>query len=343
MTTITPQTPLPVIFGSMTIGRPGTAHVRISTPIETNAMLDVFQSHGHHEIDTARVYGAGSTETYLAEAHWHERGLVMATKLYPTQRRDMKWLTPQTWTHSPEDIRAGLMESLEALNAKSTGIDMFYLHGPDRDTPIEETLAEVDKLFREGHFRRFGISNFQAWEVARICEICERNGYIKPTTYQGIYNAYQRSIETELLPCLRHYGIGLYAFQPLAAGFLTARYHRNQKTEEYEVGSRFDPRVRSNLTYHNRYLTERSYDAIELLRPIAKKYGLTESECGLRWMVHHSALRKELHDALIIGASSADQLKSNLVDLEKGPLPEEIVQALDEGWKGISGTYRYWH
>ncbi|OOF98235.1 hypothetical protein ASPCADRAFT_142289 [Aspergillus carbonarius ITEM 5010] len=327
----------------MTIGKPGTAHVRISTPAEANAMLDVFQRHGHNEIDTARVYGAGSTEQYLADAHWHERGLVMATKLYPTQRRDMKWLTPETWTHSASDIRAGLLTSLDALNAQETGIDMFYLHGPDRQTPLEETLAEVDRLFRDGHFRRFGISNFQAWEVARICEICDHNGYIKPTTYQGIYNAYQRSIEAELLPCLRHYGIGLYAFQPLAAGFLTSRYRRNQTTEEYEVGLRFDPRVKSNLTYHTRYLTERSYDAIELLRPVAGKYGLTESECGLRWMVHHSALGREFRDALIIGASSSDQLESNLRDLEKGPLPEEVVQALDEGWKGISGTYRYWH
>ncbi|KAL2812546.1 Aldo/keto reductase [Aspergillus cavernicola] len=343
MATISPKTALPVVFGSMTIGRLGTAHVRIVTTVGAEAMLDVFQSHGHSEIDTARVYGAGSTENYLADANWYKRGLVMATKLYPTQRHDMKWLTPETWTHSPSDVRAGLMESLKALNAEGTGVDMFYLHGPDRAVPIEETLAAVDKLHREGYFRRFGISNFQAWEVARICEICERNGYIKPTTYQGLYNAYQRSIEAELLPCLRYYNIGVYAFQPLAAGFLTSRYHRNQKTEDYEIGSRFDPRASSNLIYHSRYLTERSFDALELLRPLAKKHGLTETECGLRWIVHHSALRKEFRDAVIIGASSSDQLESNLLELEKGPLPEEIVQALDEGWKGISGTYKYWH
>ncbi|KAJ5592837.1 Aldo/keto reductase [Penicillium hordei] len=340
---MTPKTVLPIVFGSMTIGKPNTAHVRIGDIAGANSMLDVFQKHAHNEIDTARVYGAGTTEEYLAEADWHERGLIMGTKLYPTARRDMKWLTPEMWTHKPEDVRLGLMRSLQALRAEEFGVDLFYLHGPDRLTRIEETLAEVDKLYREGHFRRFGISNFQSWEVAQICEVCEKNGFIKPTTYQGLYNAYQRSIEAELLPCLRQYGIGLYAFQPLAAGLLTSRYQRHQSLEDYEVGSRFDPRTKSNLLYHSRYLTDRNFDALDLLRPLAMKHGLTEAECGLRWIIHHSALEKDLQDAVLIGASSPAQLEQNLLDLEKGPLPEEIVQALDEGWGLISGTYRYWH
>ena len=158
-----------------------------------------------------------------------------------------------------------------------------------------------------------------------------------------MYNAFQRSVEAELVPCLRHYKIGLYAFQPLAAGFLTSRYQRNQNTEDYEVGSRFDPRESRNLFYHRRYLNSRYFDAIELLRPLAEKHGLTEAECGLRWMTHHSVMKRELKDGVIIGASSSSQLEQNLLDLEKGPLPDEIVEALDAGWKGIAGTYAYWH
>ncbi|KAJ5632860.1 Aldo/keto reductase [Penicillium lividum] len=339
---MSPTTAIPIVLGSMTIGKAGTAHVRIDNGVAgANAMLDTFQKHEHKEIDTARVYGAGSTEEYLGEANWQGRGLLMDTKLYPSARHDLTWITPELYTLSAADTRTGFMRSLKALQAEKTGIEMFYLHGPDRSTPIEETLAEVDRLYREGHFRRFGISNFQSWEVARICEICDKNGFIKPTTYQGVYNAYQRSVEAELLPCLRHYGIGLYAFQPLAAGLLTSRYQRNQ--EEYEAGSRFDPKTKSNLIYHDRYLTDRNFDALELLRSLGEKYDLTEAECGLRWMMHHSALKKELGDAVLIGASSPAQLEKNLLDFEKGPLPEEIVQALDKGWKVISGTYRYWH
>ncbi|KAJ5492417.1 Aldo/keto reductase [Penicillium expansum] len=328
-----PKTAIPVILGSMTLGKTNKAHVRIDTIGGTNEMLDVFQKHKHTEIDTARTYGAGSTEEYLADAKWQDRGLLIDTKLYPTKRGDLTWITSEQWTHEPSDVRAGLMTSLKALQAESVEIEV----------PIEKTLAEVDALHREGYFRRFGISNFQSWEVAKICEICERHGYIKPSVYQGMYNAFQRSVEAELVPCLRHYKIGLYAFQPLAAGFLTSRYQRNQNTEDYEVGSRFDPRESRNLFYHRRYLNSRYFDAIELLRPLAEKHGLTEAECGLRWMAHHSVMKRELKDGVIIGASSSSQLEQNLLDLEKGPLPDEIVEALDAGWKGIAGTYAYWH
>jgi len=307
---------------------------------DINAFIDTFQKHGHQEVDSARVYGGGSTEESLAAAKWQERGLVMETKLYPTKGKGMEWLTPEIWSHEPKDVRAGLVSSLKALQADK--IDMFYLHGPDRNTPFEDTLREVNQLHKEGYFQRFGISNFQSWEVAQLCEICERNGWIKPTVYQGLYNAFQRSVEAELIPCLRHYGIGLYAFQPLAGGFLTSKYQRDQK--QYEAGSRFDPSQSQGKLHHSRYMNDRSFDALEILRPVAKRHGLTEAECGLRWLAHHSALKEELHDAIIIGASSTAQLEQNLVDLEKGPLPEEIVQALNDGWSHhISGTYKYWH
>jgi aflatoxin B1 aldehyde reductase len=77
---------------------------------------------------------------------------------------------------------------------------------------------------------------------AKIYEICENHGWIKPTVYQGIYSALHRSIESELIPCLRHYGIALYAFQPLTGGFLSGEYHRDQ--EVFEAGSQFDAKVK---------------------------------------------------------------------------------------------------
>jgi aflatoxin B1 aldehyde reductase len=96
--------------------------------------------------------------------------------------------------------------------------------------------------------------------------------------------------------------------------------------------------------HHGRYMNDRSFQALEdFLRPVIKKHGLTEAECGLRWMTHHSALKKEFDDAVIVGASSAAQLEENLRDLEKGPLPEDVVNALDAGWAVIGGTYKYWH
>jgi hypothetical protein len=108
---------------------------------------------------------------------------------------------------------------------------MWYLHGPDRSVPYEVTLKAVNDLYKEGYFKRFGISNYMAsvpllyfgcnrvnlelsWEVAEMVSICKRFGYIQPTAYQGIYNAIHRGVEPELFPCLRKFGISFYEFNP---------------------------------------------------------------------------------------------------------------------------------
>jgi len=86
------------------------------------------------------------------------------------------------------------------------------------------------------------------------------------------------------------------------------------------------------------------FDALEILRPVAEKHSLSESECGLRWLAHHSQLKRELGDAIIVGASSTHHLEDNLNALDKGPLPEEVVQALDAGWAKIRGKeLKFWH
>jgi aflatoxin B1 aldehyde reductase len=312
---------------------------RVTTLDGTKAMLDVLQKHGHNEVDTARLYGQGSSEEYLGEIDWQKRGIIMETKLYPNGR-GLAIPAVENYTHTAEDVRRGLLQSFKALKAEK--IDMWYLHGPDRSIPFEVTLREVNKLHKEGYFNRFGISNYMSWEVAQICEICEKNGWIKPGVYQGIYNALHRAVEPELIPCLRHYGIALYSFQPLAGGFLTGRYQRNQT--EFEKGSRFDlSRMQGKLS-HGRYWNDAYFDALEVISPVVKKHGLTLAECALRWLTHHSALNKSFGDAIIIGASSPDHLENNLVDLEKGPLPEEVVQAFEAAWPLVRAVqFKYWH
>ena len=254
-----------------------------------------------------------------------------------------KW--SQELKHDPEGLRKNLMDSLKALKVQK--IDMWYLHGPDRTTPYEVTLKAVNDLYKEGYFTRFGISNYMAWEVAQICEICDRHGWIKPAVYQGVYNAIHRTVENELFPCLRHYGIAYFNYNPLAGGYLTDRYHRESKGGEggdIEEGSRFDPNRWQGKMYRNRYWNEPCFDALDIIRPAAKKYGLTEAECALRWMTHHSQLKRELGDAIIIGASSTKHMEQNMIDLEKGPLPDDVVQALDQAWDRVRGTaWKYFH
>lgn len=313
---------------------------RVTTIDDCSKILDVFQKHGHNEIDSARVYGEGTCEEYLGELDYEKRGMIMDTKLYPSARGNSVMAFKKGWTHTPQDVRAGLMASLEALKVKK--IDTFYLHGPDRQVEYEDTLREVETLRKEGYFRRWGVSNYQSWEVAKLCEICKKNGWQLPSVYEGLYNAFHRLTEQELFPCLRHYGMAFYCFNPLAGGFLTDRYHRDQK--EFEEGSRFDPDRAQGKLFHGRYWNDHYFDALDILRPVAKKNGLTESDCALRWMAHHSELKKDLGDGIIVGASSTRHLEENLQALDQVPLPQEVVDALDAGWAKIRGMpLKYWH
>jgi aflatoxin B1 aldehyde reductase len=158
-----------------------------------------------------------------------------------------------------------------------------------------------------------------------------------PSVYQGIYNALHRTIESELLPCLRKYNMAFYAYNPLAGGWLTDRYHRDATAEP---GSRFDANRLQGKMYRARFWNEEFLGALHVLREA--KGELRESEIALRWMMHHSLLRKECGDKVIIGASSEKQLVQNLEDFEKGGLDGDVIQALDKGWamcRGISGKY----
>ncbi|KAF7364803.1 putative aldo keto reductase protein [Mycena venus] len=321
-----------VVFGAMTIGAPGREGIRVTTHEATVELLDIFLKHGHNEVDTARLYGGGTTEEYLGAVDWQKRGIKMETKFYPTKGKGMSWLFAEDLTHSPADLRKALKDSLAAL--KTDKLYMFYLHAPDRTVPFEDTLREVNNIYTEGVFERFGLSNFQSWEVAQICEICKRNGWVMPTVYQGLYNAQHRLVEAELIPCLRAYGI--------AGGFLTSRYKRDQIA--FDDGERFDPSRKQGQLHRLRYWNEPNFKALDLLRPAIAPHGISESEAALRWLAHHSVLKKEFGDAVIVGASSTKHLEENLEALDKGPLPADVVEALDAGWEQTRALpLKYWH
>lgn len=312
-----------IVFGAMTIGN-GQEQSRVSDIFEAGKIIDIFQSYGHNEIDTSRFYGSGSSEEYLAKLRWQDRSLVMDTKIFPSVGKGMD---QDNWTLRPEHLREVLMQSLKALNAHK--IHMWYLHAPDRTTPITDTLCEVNNLHKEDLFENFALSNYMAWEVAQICEICKANGWVMPYVYQGIYNSIHRSVEPELFPCLRHYGMGFYAYNPLGGGFFAGQM---QKEEPVEKGSRFDPNKWQGKIYRARYWNDTHFGVLDIVKPTAEKHGLTMAEVALRWMTHHSLLGKQYPDAILIGASSTKHIEQNMKDLEKGFLPEDIVKALDQAW-----------
>ncbi|MCJ1381843.1 hypothetical protein MMC17_004955 [Xylographa soralifera] len=319
-----------VILGLMTFGPDADAGARITSIDEYNKCLDYFQSQGYNEVDTARVYVGGKQEAFTAEAHWKDRGLTLATKWYPNE----------PGFHKPAKVREMLTKSLEEL--KTDCVDIFYLHAADRSVPFTETLQEVNEMHKEGKFVQLGLSNFTAYEVAEVVITCKERGWVRPTIYQGMYNAITRSLETETIVACHRYGIDVVVYNPLAGGIFSGKY----KSHEVPTEGRYSDTAKSGGMYRKRYFRDATFEALRMIEPVAQKHNLTLLEVALRWCVHHSALKMTNggRDGVIIGVSSLDQLKSNLTDLEKGPLPEEVVKVLDEAWLVTKPTTpNYWH
>ncbi|OCK75605.1 aflatoxin B1 aldehyde reductase member 2 [Lepidopterella palustris CBS 459.81] len=319
-----------VILGLMTFGPDESNGARITSLSEYNKCLDYFQQQGYNEVDTARMYIGGKQEAFTRDAKWHDRGLTLATKCFPYQ----------PGIHKPEKLKELCNTSLSELGTKC--VDIFYLHAPDRSVPFEETLRAVNELHKEGKFLQFGLSNFAAWEVAEVYNICKERGWVKPTIYQAMYNAITRAIEPELVPCCRKYNIDIVVYNPLAGGIFSGKY----KTKDVPQEGRYSNQsARIGSMYRDRYFKDATFDALGVVESVAQKHNLTLLEIALRWCVHHSELKTRIkggNDGIIIGVSSFAQLGSNLADLEKGPLPEEVVKALDEAWmiaKSTSSTY----
>ena len=167
-----------------TFGPDESAGARITSLDEYNKCLDYFQSHGYNEVDTARVYVGGKQEAFTAEARWKERGLTLATKLYPSK----------PGTHKASVIKEQITKSLAELETDC--VDIFYLHAADRSLPFTEPLEALNELHKEGKFVQLGLSNFTAFEVAEVVITCKERGWVRPTIYQGMYNAISTSFDS---------------------------------------------------------------------------------------------------------------------------------------------------
>ena len=158
-----------------------------------------------------------------------------------------------------------------------------------------------------------------------------------------MYNAITRSIEAELIPACRRYGLSIVVYNPVAGGLFSGKY----KTSDVPTTGRFsDAEGSRGGMYRKRYFKDATFDALKIIEPVVEKHGLTLLETAFRWMTHHSELniKDGGDDGIIIGVSSEAQLEGNLKDVEKGPLPDEVVKALDEAWLVAKATTtNYWH
>lgn len=170
---------------------------------DVQGILDAFYDRGYTELDTARDYpniNYGSTEERL--------GLVNAGSRFTIHTKVSSY---QEGSHSAENITASIEKSLAAL--KVSQVETMFLHMPRRETPFEETARAMNEAFKQGKFKHFGLSNYPASEVQQFIDICDKNGFVRPSVFQGHYNAAVRGAEEELIPLLRKYNIPFYAFR----------------------------------------------------------------------------------------------------------------------------------
>ncbi|KAI0542590.1 NADP-dependent oxidoreductase domain-containing protein, partial [Xylaria digitata] len=171
--------------------------------------------------------------------------------------------------------------------------------------------------------------------------ICAHRGFVRPTVYQALYNCLFRNIEEELIPACRRYGIAIDAYSPTGGGFLAGNI---TSVDADPVEGRYAKGPMQHLT-RGRYFRDGIVEGAGIIRRAAEEAGIPPLEVAMRWLVHHSALRgggDTGGDGVVIGFSKLEQLRENLDSLNKGPLTQDLLDALDQAWRAAkpdSGVY----
>ena len=278
-------------------------------------VLDAAVDAGINMIDTGNNYCGGKSEKIIGrwakESGKRDRVLIGTKVDLPTG----------DGVNEKGASRYNILKAVEnSLRSLQTDyIDIYYLHHPDRNTPLEETLDTMSTLVRSGKVRYIGFSNYSAWEACDMMWIARQNGFVVPKVAQNVMNLLTRGIEDEFAYFLRKYQAGLVIYNPLAGGLLTGKHSRDHIAE----GSRFTSKM-----YQDRYWNDRNFDAIDILKSVAGQAGIPLTELATRW-----CLTNDFVDSIMMGFSKLPQLEQNLSYVEKGPLDADTAKACDAAWE----------
>ncbi|ROW08500.1 hypothetical protein VMCG_03253 [Cytospora schulzeri] len=309
-----------LIYGGSPIGEDYT------TPEAVSDLLKLLKSLDIHEIDTAALYPAtnmGASERLLGQVGAVAQGFAVDTKILVLSKDG-------NGTLEHEKIEKSVAASHERLQLHGQKLNILHCHAPDFTTPLKDQAASLDSLHKRGLFDKLGVSNFPLDMLTDFIEVCEREGYIKPTVYQGLYNLVCRGHE-QLLPTLRKHGIVFNAHSPLAGGFLSGKL-----TSGDIKGTRFAKESIIGTFSRAQYDKKELHDAVNTLTETLEPVNISKIEAALRWISYHSQLGPD--DGIILGASKPHYLVQNLEAIQKGPLPKEIVSAIESVWDALSAA-----
>lgn len=267
---------------------------------------------GINWIDTAAVYGLGHAEEVVARAvEGNRKEVFIATKcglVWDDRGRVRN-------NNRPESIRKECEDSLRRLNTDY--IDLYQIHWPDNNVPVEDSWGEMVRLKEEGKVLYIGVSNFGV-------DLLERCQAIHPVqSLQPPYNLVQRDIETEILPWCQEHQVGVVAYSPLLSGLLTGKFTR----DFLQTLKEDDWRRRQNHPMFTEPMYSRILDFVDRLRPIAEKHGKTVAQLAIAWVLMHPAVT-----SAIVGARRPSQIEQNVGGAGWG-IPDEDMAAIQQAYE----------
>jgi aryl-alcohol dehydrogenase-like predicted oxidoreductase len=290
---------------------------------EATRMVDLCLDAGVNFFDTADIYSNGASEEILgrALAGKRERALISTKATFPSGEG------PNERGSSRFHLIRACEASLKRL--RTDRIDVYFMHGFDALTPVEETLRALDDLQRAGKILYIGASNFSGWHLMKSLAASEKDGLARYVAYQGYYSLIGRHYEWELMPLGLDQGVALMVWSPLGWGRLTGKIRRGQKPESGRIAA---GGAEGGPTVDDDYL----YRVVDALDAVAKETGRTIAQIALNWLLQRPTVAN-----IVIGARNEDQLKQNL-DAVGWALDKEQISRLDAASREVP-IYPYWH
>ena len=254
---------------------------------QTRAVLDAALDAGVTLIDTADIYGDGSSEDYIGRVLDGRRDRVLLATKFGKPMSD----GPDVPRGSPDYIRWAVEGSLRRL--RTDVIDVYQMHDPDERTPIDETLGALDELVHAGKVRYVGSSNFTASQVEAADRVARGRGGVRFVAAQNQYSLLERAAEQELLPACERLGIGVLPYFPLANGLLTGKYRRGEVATEGRLAGRT--------------ISGEQFDRVEALERFADERGVSLLEVAVGGLAAMPAIV-----SVIAGATTPEQVRANV-------------------------------
>ena len=284
-------------LGCMNFGGP-------TSEAESFDMIDHAIEAGINFFDTANVYSRGGSESIVGKAlqrNGKRERIVLATKVHGRMDDDDILAAGNNRRHIIQQCEA----SLKRL--QTDYIDLYQLHRPNPDIPIDETLRALDDLITAGKVRYIGSSSFPSWRVMESLWAAKELGLNRIISEQPPYHLLDRSIEREMIPMAQSYGIAIIPWSPLASGFLSGKYQRD---EPAPADSRFG-RGAAVQRWRDRHFTDLGFDVLDAVQEIAAEKGKSSSQIALAWVNSKPGIT-----APIIGPRTMAHLDDNLGALE---------------------------